>query len=107
MVDCLKVPHTLAGFRIQAYDAGRKEVVAMPMPTIVVTGGRFCRQVNKPSFRVMRDLCPDGRVARVGPRVILPCINAQFSWLWDGVECPKKISCGSIVSTDIARGVNP
>ena len=53
VVDCLKVPHTLTGFRIQAHDAGRKKVVSMPMPTVVVTGGSFCRQVNKTSFRVM------------------------------------------------------
>ena len=67
VVDCLKVPHALTGFRIQADYACRKQVVAMSMATVIIAGGSFCRQVNEPGFRVVRDLRPNGGIPRVRP----------------------------------------
>src|SRR5207249_3428689 len=82
-------PLPFPGFQIDTDEAFREQIVAGSLSAVVIGGGRFHRKVDQPELFVDRRVCPHARVARYGPRIVLPGLTPELTWSRDRVECPK------------------
>ena len=99
-MDILVVPLALSRLEIDRDQRFGKQVVAGPMPAVEIRGRRFDRQVREAEVFVDRDLRPHTRVAIHRPRVVLPCLAAQFARARNGVEGPQQLSRASVERPD-------
>ena len=107
VVDRLEVPYALPGPAVQHEYAGREGVVARPVAPVVVAGCSLRGTVDPAGFRIERDRCPGGGVARIGPRVVLPGVDPELPGLRDGLEGPDELACAHIKAADVAGRVRP
>ena len=105
MVGDLEVPAALAGLEVEGDEAVREEVVAQPVPAVVVVGRHLDRQVDHVQLGVDRHLGPHAGVAGVAPRVAFPGVVAELVAERDGVEDPLPLAGVDVVAADEALDV--
>src|ERR1700687_684049 len=102
MVYQLVMPFASAGFQIHANQTLAQKIVAGPMATVVIPGGRLYRQVGKPQFLVDRHLRPETRVARMLGGDIEPRVVAELAPARDRVEDPQALTRAHVERADVA-----
>src|SRR5262245_3363558 len=83
------MPLPLSGFQINANQAFAIDIVAGPMPAVVIGGGRFDRQVNEPEILVDGDLSPHAGVAVLSPRPVFPRLVSRLARSGHRIKPPE------------------
>src|SRR5438093_8508996 len=83
------MPTHADGHVVDRYYALGEEVVAGTQAAVEIGAGRLNRQVREPEILVDRDLIPDARVARDGPRLLLPRVVPELARPRNRVERPQ------------------
>src|SRR5579863_1735387 len=99
------MPLAHAGLQIDADQAFGKQVVAWPVPAIVVRCRRFHRQVHQSEVFIDGDLIPDAGVAVDGPGAVFPSLIAELAGPRDGVKLQKFFASPYIKGANQALGV--
>ena len=108
VVHGLEVPHALAGPDVEGDEALGEEVVAEPVPAVVVVGRGAGRQVDvaeSSSSTLKAD--QDVGAAGVAPRVVQPGVHPEVVSLRDGTERPPRIARAGIDSLHPAGRLFP
>src|SRR5262249_52842274 len=102
VVDRLEMPDALAGLRVEAQQALRKEVAARPGAPVIVVVGRLDRRVDVSELLISAHLSPDADVTRVRPRVVQPGIAAELARSRDRSEFPQELPGADVVPSDVS-----
>ena len=105
VVHQLEMPQTFACPELDGDDAFAEQVVAGPIPAVIVAGRHLDRQVRDPELFIDGDLRPDARVARVGGGLVLPCVRAELAGARDGVEGPEPLARPHVEAADVSLDV--
>src|SRR5262249_31493264 len=103
VVDRLKMPHTLSGFRFHTHETLGKAVVAWTIRTVVVAAWRRHGQVDVIKFGVVGHLRPDVRVPVELCGSVQPGVVARFPGARHRVERPERLSGADVERLDVPR----
>src|SRR5262245_7595030 len=98
VVNELVVPDSLAGREIEGNQAVGKEVGARPMTAVGVAGWHLYRDVDAVELLIDRHLSPNTGIARITPRVLLPGVDAKFTWTRNRVKDPEPLAGTNVVA---------
>ena len=104
------MPDAFAGPGVDGDQALREQVVAGPVPAVVVVGRRRQREIDVAEFRVAGRVRPHVRVAAVLPRhavvhrVDAPGLDPELVLQRDGVERPEVLARAYVVAAHVAAG---
>jgi hypothetical protein len=101
------MPLPLARLQVHRDDAFAEEARAWAVAAVVVARRQLHGQVDATEVFIHRHLRPHTGVARVGPRLALPRVVAEFTELRDGVEDPEALAGPHVESADVALLVLP
>ena len=99
MVNNLVVPNTFPGLGIQSDDTGTEQIVTQPLSTIPIIARVTDRQIYVAQFRVCAQHGPDIGCACYFPRIVLPSIVTELTFLGYGMEYPFLLTSVQIKST--------
>src|SRR5439155_2161211 len=99
----LIVPDSFPGLRVKTEKRIREQIVAEPMPSVIVGRGRVQRDVDVPQFLIGTVNRPATDLSRVRPRVPLPGLVAELPRPRNGIERPFELSRARIPGARIAR----
>ncbi len=99
----LEVQHALARLHVDGDDALREQVVARPVPAVVVAGRRAGGKEDVAGLLVGAHGRPDVGVPRVAPRLVQPGVGPEVVRLRHGAEHPPRVAGAGVDALHPAR----